>query len=123
MEFRIYLPALALILDLALGCRAGIAEQPNILFILADDLGYGDLASYGHPYAKTPNIDRLAAEGTRFTQAYSTGVTCSPSRTGFMTGKFSATFETSVLWNGFGDRIAITDLLHRRGYRTGHFEK
>ncbi len=53
------------------------ARPPNIIFLFADDLGWGDLACYGHPYAKTPNLDRLASEGTRFTQFYATGVTCS----------------------------------------------
>jgi len=61
------------------------ARQPNIVFILADDLGYGDLACYGHPYAQTPHLDKLASEGTRFQRFYVTGVTCCPSRTGFMT--------------------------------------
>jgi len=62
------------------------ASRPNFVFIFADDFGYGDLACYGHPYAKTPAIDQLAAEGTRFTQAYAAGQTCNPSRTGIMTG-------------------------------------
>ena len=51
-------------------------ERPNIVFILADDLGYGDLGCYGHPYSKTPNINSLAKSGTRFTRFYATGVTC-----------------------------------------------
>ena len=60
---------------------------PNFVFMFADDLGYGDLACYGHPYAKTPALDKLATEGTRFTQAYAGGQTCSPSRTAIMTGR------------------------------------
>ena len=54
------------------------AAQPNIVFILADDMGYGDLGCYGHPTAKTPVIDRLAREGVRFTQHYANGPECSP---------------------------------------------
>src|SRR6476620_11598602 len=104
-------------------CETSAADKPNIVFILADDFGFGDLACYGHPYAKTPNIDRLASEGTRFTQAYSTGVTCCPARTGLMTSKFPATFHTYPANGGFGDRVTITDLLHKVGYRTGHFGK
>ena len=53
-------------------------RPPNIIFILMDDLGWGDLGCYGHPYLKTPNIDRLAREGTRFTQFYVTCPVCSP---------------------------------------------
>lgn len=98
-------------------------KLPNIIFILADDLGYADLGCYGHPYAKTPAIDRLAEEGTRFTQFYVTGNTCVPSRTGFMTGLFPARFRKYPSNFGFGDRTTITDLLKERGYRTGHFGK
>ena len=58
-------------------------RKPNIVFILADDLGWGDLAAYGHPYAKTPNIDELAAEGTMFHRFYVTGPTCVPSPSSF----------------------------------------
>ncbi|HAD21837.1 MAG TPA: Cerebroside-sulfatase, partial [Opitutae bacterium] len=71
-------------------------DKPNIVFILADDLGFGDLACYGHPYAKTPHIDSLAKEGTRFTRYYATGVTCQPSRVGFMTSRHPRSFERRV---------------------------
>jgi len=97
--------------------------KPNIVFLLADDLGYGDLACCGHPYARTPNLDRLAKEGTRFEQFYVTGVTCCPSRTGFMTSKFPATFRGYPANAGFGAQITVTELLHQQGYRTGHFGK
>jgi len=102
---------------------ANAAQKPNIIFIFADDLGYGDLGCYGHPYAETPALDQLAREGTRFTQAYVTGVTCCPSRTGMMTGKFPATFAKYMSDHGFGDRVTITELLNKNGYRTGHFGK
>ena len=64
------------------------ADKPNIVFILTDDMGYGDLGCYGHPRAKTPVIDRLAKEGVRFTQHYSNGTECSPTRTAFLTGRY-----------------------------------
>jgi N-acetylgalactosamine-6-sulfatase len=76
-----------------------------IVFLLADDAGYGDFGCYGHPYAKTPNIDRLAREGTRFTQFSATGNTCSPARTGLMTSKFSATYPVYPANGGFEDRV------------------
>ncbi|MGB7329358.1 MAG: sulfatase-like hydrolase/transferase [Rubripirellula sp.] len=98
-------------------------RPPNIVFMFADDLGYGDLGCYGHPYAKTPAIDQLAKEGTRFTQFYVTGVTCNPSRTGLMTGLFPARFPKYAADFGFGDRVTITELLKKRGYQTGHFGK
>ncbi len=99
------------------------AKAPNIVFIFADDLGYGDLGCYGHPYAKTPHLDQLAKEGTRFTQAYVTGVTCNPSRTGLMTGLYPARFAKYAADYGFGTRVSITELLNKAGYATGHFGK
>jgi len=102
---------------------ARAADKPNVVFVLADDLGYGDLKCYGHPYARTPNLDKLAAQGTRFTQFYSTGVTCCPARTGLMTGKFPATFQKYPADFGFGTRVTVTELLKKAGYRTGHFGK
>ena len=105
-------------------CGLAHAEnKPNIVFLLADDAGYGDFGCYGHPYARTPNIDRLAKDGTRFTQFYSTGMTCCPARTGLMTSKFPATYSTYPANGGFGDRVTVTELLHKAGYRTGHFGK
>lgn len=62
-------------------------NQPNIIYILADDLGYGDIGCYGQKYIKTPNIDRLATEGIRFTQHYSSAPVCAPARCCLMTGK------------------------------------
>ena len=60
---------------------------PNILFILTDDLGYGDLGCYGHPHIKTPYLDLLAREGMRLTHCYSPSPLCSPARAGFLTGR------------------------------------
>jgi arylsulfatase A len=62
-------------------------ERPNIVVILCDDLGYGDLECYGHPHIKTPHLNRLAAEGIRFTDFYSAAPVCSPSRVGLLTGR------------------------------------
>jgi len=107
----------------ALGSSLSAADKPNIIFILADDFGWGDLGCYGHPYAKTPHLDKLAAEGTRFTKFHATGVTCCPARTGLMTGKFPATFAKYPSSFGFGDRVTVTELLKKNGYATGHFGK
>src|SRR6478736_9374197 len=88
------------------------AEKPNVVFILADDLGYADLACYGHPYARTPALDQIAREGTSFRNFHVTGVTCCPSRAGFMTSKFPASFKKYPADHGYGDRVTITQLLH-----------
>lgn len=126
MNNRNFLLTSAVLLSLiTLFAEAQAADQgpPNIVFMFADDLGYGDLSCYGHPYAKTPVLDQLAKEGTRFTQFYVTGVTCNPSRTGLMTGQFPARFSKYAADFGFGDRVTITELLKKRGYKTGHFGK
>ncbi|MFF9207585.1 MULTISPECIES: sulfatase [unclassified Streptomyces] len=66
----------------------GRGRRPNILFVFADDLGWADLSVYGAPHIKTPNLDRLAAQGVRFTDAYSGSATCSPTRFSLYTGRF-----------------------------------
>jgi arylsulfatase A-like enzyme len=77
----------------ALGTNASAADfartsRPNLVFILADDLGYGDLACYGAPDVRTPNLDRLASEGVRLTDCYANESVCSPTRAAFMTGRY-----------------------------------
>ena len=62
--------------------QTGDGHKPNVIFILADDSGFADFGCYGHPYARTPNIDSLAHDGTRFTQFYATGVSCCPAAHG-----------------------------------------
>src|SRR5437764_6960079 len=76
---------LALFALAPLGGRAA-EERPNLVFILADDLGYGDLGCYGQKQIHTPNLDRMAAEGVRFTQFYAGAPVCAPSRCALMTG-------------------------------------
>jgi len=65
------------------------AATPNIVIILADDLGYGDLGCYGHPSIRTPNLDRMAREGMRFTDFYAAAEVCTPSRTSLLTGRYA----------------------------------
>ncbi len=80
---------LALVLILASSAAATAAEKPNIVFILADDIGYGNLGCYGAKLVKTPNLDRLAREGRRFTDAHSPASTCTPTRRALLTGAYS----------------------------------
>ena len=67
--------------------QSATPDRPNIIFILADDMGYGDLSCYGNKFVQTPNIDRLAATGTRFNQCYAGSGISSPSRCALMTGR------------------------------------
>ena len=64
------------------------ADKPNIIFILTDDVGYGDVGCYGATHVKTPNMDRLAREGLRFTDAHSASAVCTPSRFALLTGEY-----------------------------------
>src|SRR6478736_2347852 len=68
--------------------RPSKRTPPNVIFILADDLGWGDLSCYGRPDYQTPNIDRIAQQGTKFTNAYASSALCTPSRCGFLTGRY-----------------------------------
>jgi arylsulfatase A-like enzyme len=70
--------------------------RPNIVFILADDLGWGDLSCYGRPDYQTPNLDALAREGLRFTNAYSAAALCTPTRVGFHTGRYPARLRVGL---------------------------
>ncbi len=104
-------------------------ERPNFLVILCDDLGYGDLASYGNPTIQTPNLDRLAAEGIRLTSAYAAAPVCSPSRAGLLTGR---TPNRVGVYDWIpephpmhlrSNELTIATLLKQDGYQTAHLGK
>ncbi|MFG3110305.1 sulfatase family protein [Streptomyces tendae] len=105
------------------GSRPG--KRPNFLFILGDDLGWADLSSYGAPHIKTPHLDRLAAQGVRFTQAYSGSATCSPTRFSLYTGRYPGRTEGGLA-EPIGNRAqgldpnhpTLASLLKRAGYAT-----
>src|SRR5437867_7375848 len=96
-------------------------KRPNILFILADDLGYGDLGCYGQEKIKTPNIDRLAAQGMKFTQFYAGSTVCAPSRCALMTGKHTGhcTVRGNALVPLRPQEVTVAALLKSLGYVTG----
>lgn len=103
------------------------AGKPNVIFILADDLGYGDVGCFGQKLIKTPHIDRLAAEGMRFTQAYTGCTVCAPSRCTLMTGKHTG--HSAIRGNREiqpegqtpmpADTVTVAHLFRRAGYATG----
>ena len=111
-------------------------EKTNILFIFADDWGWGDLSCHGHPYVKTPNIDRLAQEGMDFHHFVVASGVCSPSRTAVMTGHFPARYNIDghFAWAAQNAKRNMPDwldpevtmlprILRGVGYATGHFGK
>lgn len=115
---------------------AEAAQKPNIVFIFADDWGWGDLSCHGHPYVKTPNIDRLAKEGTDFHRFTVANGVCSPSRTAVMTGHFPARYNINghFAWVPSNAKRNMPDwlstkapllprMLQSSGYATAHFGK
>ncbi|MEY2410795.1 MAG: hypothetical protein QOF48_3465 [Verrucomicrobiota bacterium] len=104
---------------------AALQGRPNIIFILADDLGYGELGCYGQEKIKTPHLDKLASEGMRFTQFYAGSPVCAPSRAVLMTGLHVG--HVSIRGNGVvplaTNETTIAELLHDAGYQTAIFGK
>ena len=96
-------------------------EKPNILFILADDLGYGDLGCYGQKLIATPNLDKLAASGMRFTQFYCGSTVCAPSRCALMTGKHlgHARIRGNARADLLPEDVTVAEVLKAAGYKTG----
>lgn len=98
---------------------------PNIILIYADDLGFGDLGCYGSKAIQTPNLDRLAAGGLRFTAAHATSATCTPSRYGLLTGKYPWREKGHNILAGDAPMIipagstTLPSILQQAGYRTG----
>ncbi|HKS37383.1 MAG TPA: arylsulfatase, partial [Verrucomicrobiae bacterium] len=103
------------------GLRRKGQDKPNIIFILADDLGYGDLGCYGQKKIKTPNLDRLAAEGMRFTQCYAGSTVCAPSRASLMTGRHTghARIRGNERVPLKPEDVTVAETLKPLGYATG----
>ncbi len=117
---RMRLSCLALLLAAPLAARQD-GRPPNIVFVLADDLGYGDLGSYGQKRIKTPHLDRMAAEGVRFTRFYAGSTVCAPSRCVLMTGKHlgHAYIRGNAKMNLRPEDVTVAKLLKAAGYATG----
>ena len=135
MRLRSFIVLVATCVLLVVGLRLGAAEtprRPNIVIILADDLGYGDLGCYGSPSIRTPNLDGMAQSGLRFTDFYVAAAVCSPSRAALLTGRYpvrNGMFgERNVLYpdskGGLPpEELTFAALLKRHGYATAHVGK
>lgn len=142
-DFLAWAAASASVVGCATRPRPGRAElpPPNVVLILIDDLGYADVGCYGSTFHETPHIDRLAARGERFTQAYAACPVCSPTRASIMTGKYPARLKLTDFLKGKRspedspllpapyrdelplDEITLAELLRSAGYATGHVGK
>ena len=137
-----YIPLLGLLA----GCSNDTAEKPNVIFIMCDDMGYGDLGSYGQQYIQTPRLDSMAAQGIRFTQAYAGSPVSAPSRATLMTGQHTGHTEVrgnKEYWKNapmvqYGRseefavvgqhpydtaRVILPEIMKKQGYTTGLFGK
>lgn len=125
--------AYALIAWCALSSQAADSTRPNIVIIFADDLGWGDLGCYGHPNIRTPNLDRMAAEGMRFTEFYSAAEVCTPSRAALLTGRYPIrsgmchdqfrVLRSRSLGQLPDSEITLAEALKAKGYATGAIGK
>ena len=121
------LMAVAALLAMTIASTAWANEKPNIIFILADDLGYGDLGCYGQKQILTPRLDQMAVEGMRFTQFYAGCTVCAPSRCVLMTGQHTgrtwvrgnAGGENSIIQSLRAEDVTVADVLKGAGYRNG----
>ena len=121
-----------LLLAIISQCSAQLPAKPNVVLILADDLGYGDLACYGHPRFTTPHLDRMAAEGARLTNFYAPCPFCAPTRASLLTGRYP--FRSGMNGNpapdgGVNDlgipdsELLLSELFHKAGYATACYGK
>jgi arylsulfatase A-like enzyme len=115
----------SLLVLVATGAASRQQARPNIVIIISDDVGYGDVGCYGATKVKTPNIDRLSAQGLRFTDAHSTSATCTPSRYSLMTGEYAFRKKGTGVLPGNAPliiepgRTTVPSLLKQAGYATG----
>ena len=120
-----FLTVLLALFVLFCGQSFAAESKPNIVFILADDIGYGDLGCYGATKIKTPHCDRLAKEGRRFTDAHSPASVCTPTRYAFMTGEYAFRKKGTGILPGIAGliiepgRVTVPSLLKQAGYTTG----
>jgi arylsulfatase A-like enzyme len=128
LDLTVLLAVLLLSAVMSAGTGQGAAAQgrPNVLFILVDDLRWDALGTTGHPFVRTPNLDRIGREGTRFRNAFVTTPLCSPSRASYLTGQYVHTHGV----RGNDDNSALSHrlvtfprLLHDNGYETAYVGK
>ena len=125
MRHLLSLAALGVAISAQAPPNAQTPTRPNIILVMADDLGWGDLGCYGHPDLKTPHLDALANDGLRFTRFHAAAPVCSPTRASCLTGRhpYRAGIRNANSGHLGANEVTLQDLLGQAGYRTGHFGK
>ncbi len=130
---KIYTQATAVSLLIFIGCNPQLSDgiepsesgRPNVILIMSDDQGWGDVGYNGHPHLKTPNLDTMAANGIQFNRFYSAAPVCSPTRASVLTGRHP--YRMGIYFANVGhlpqDELTLPEILHKQGYATGHFGK
>jgi len=128
MMYRVILVFLSIISIVFLeSCKTDkqVSSNPNVILVMADDLGYGDVASYGNSHVLTPNLDDMANTAVKFERFYAAAPVCSPTRGSCLTGRHP--YRYNMPWAGKGhipkEEITIAEVLKTKGYATGHFGK
>ena len=108
------------------GCPAHTKQRPNVIVIITDDQGYGDLSCHGNPHIRTPNLDALHGESVRLTN-FHVDPTCSPTRAALMTGRYSTRVGVWLTYGGRNhlrkDEVTLADAFKHNGYDTGIFRE
>lgn len=130
-SYMFYVALIASVINTALVMGQHDSRPPNIILIMADDLGYGDLGCYGNKVIKTPNLDHMAKEGVRFVDFHSNGAVCSPTRAALLTGRYQQRTGITGVITAKNHRdlglplseVTIAEALKQEGYTTGIFGK
>ena len=120
-----YIPSIVVLLLLQCGCLVARADKPNVILMMADDMGWGDTGYNGNRVIKTPNLDRMSREGIRFDRFYAGSSVCSPTRGSCLTGRHPYRYGVHTANQGHlrDEEICLAELLKEHGYATGHFGK
>ena len=120
-----FIPSIVVLLLLVCGCLVARADKPNVILMMADDMGWGDTGYNGNRVIKTPNLDRMSREGIRFDRFYAGSSVCSPTRGSCLTGRHPYRYGVHTANQGHlrDEEICLAEVLKEHGYATGHFGK
>ncbi|MCA9064196.1 MAG: sulfatase-like hydrolase/transferase, partial [Planctomycetaceae bacterium] len=122
---RLLLTSVCMLLSVPCVAADSVSSRPNIILMMADDLGWGDTGYNGHPVLRTPHLDQMSREGVRFNRFYSASAVCSPTRGSCLTGRHPSRYGIPNANAGHlkQEEVCLAEVLREHGYATGHFGK